>query len=69
MQVWSLLGSTKAYHLVKLIAKQSVTLLNKNDEIVDCKLALIVTISVQLQAILDVPELLICNLKSSYCFD
>lgn len=35
--------NTKAYHLVKLIEKQSVTLLNKNDKIVDCKLALIVT--------------------------
>ncbi|WP_439151080.1 hypothetical protein [Winogradskyella sp.] len=63
--------STKAYHLVKLIEKQSVTLLNKNDEIVDCKLALDSCLrrNENTGAILDIPELLICNLKSDYCFD
>jgi hypothetical protein len=52
--------STKAYHLIKLIAMQLVTLLKlKMTKIVDCKLALILTFSVHFKQFLKFLELLI----------
>lgn len=61
--------STKAYHLIKLIAMQLVTLLKlKMTKIVDCKLALILTFSVQFKQFLKFLELLIYTNENRVCF-